>query len=98
MYNRNNSSYVKNHSTSFTNDPRLTNIDPKKLKIIEEIKRKSNTMPLEALLPEILKINQELNKRNMSFTKKESDLLLSVIEESLSSSDKQKFNMLKSFI
>ena len=51
---------------------------------------------MEELLPEIMKINQELNRRDMNFTKQESELLLDAIEESLSPSEKQKFNMIKS--
>lgn len=53
---------------------------------------------MEELLPEIMKINQELNRHDMNFTKQESELLLDAIEESLSPSEKQKFNMIKSFL
>lgn len=80
------------------NDPRLQSIDPMKLKIIMEISRKSKSKPLEQLLPEIMKINNELNRRNKSFTKSESDLLLEIIEESLSPAERQRFNMIKSYL
>ncbi len=85
-------------NASFENNPKLTGIDPLKLKIILEIKNKSKNKSIEELLPEIMKINQELNRRQMNFTKQESELLLDAIEESLSPSDKQKFNMIKSFM
>lgn len=85
-------------SDFFDNNPRLADIDPIKIKIIKEIKEKSRHKSMEELLPEVLKISQELNRRNMGFTKKESELLLDVIEESLSPADKQKFNMIKSFL
>ena len=80
------------------NDPRLQSIDPMKLKIIMEISRQSKSKPLEQLLPEIMKINNELNRRNKSFTKSESDLLLEIIEESLSPAERQRFNMIKSYL
>ena len=83
---------------SFENNPKLRGIDPLKVKIILEIKNKSQNKSMDELLPEIMKINQELNRRNMNFTKQESELLLDAIEESLSPSEKQKFNMLKSLL
>lgn len=79
-------------------DPRLKNIDPIKLKVIMEIREQSKYKSMEELLPQIMKINQELNRRKMNFTKEESALLLDVIEETLSPAEKQKFNMLKSFL
>lgn len=86
-----------NSNIDFTQNPRLKNIDPLKLKIINEIQRKSKNRSIEELLPEIMKINQELNRRNMSFSKEETAVLLDVIEENLSPEEKQRFAMLKSF-
>jgi len=82
----------------FNSNPKHKDIDPLKLKIIMEIKQKSKDKSMEELLPEIMKVNQELNRRNMAFTKKETVLLLEVIEESLSPEEKKKFNMLKGFM
>ena len=73
-------------------------IDPIKLKIINEIKEKSKGRSMEELLPEIMKIHKEMNRRNMSFTKEETEILMNNIESTLSPQDKQKFNMLKSFL
>lgn len=86
-----------NINIDFTQNPRLKNIDPLKLKIINEIQRKSKNRSIEELLPEIMKINQELNRRNMSFSKEETAVLLDVIEENLSPEEKQRFSMLKNF-
>jgi len=103
----NNQTTVNNHQFNinnqsgtdiFANNPKLKNIDPLKLKIILEIQKNSKNKSIEELLPEIMKINQELNRRNMSFTKQETSLLLDAIEESLSPEDKKRFNMLKGFI
>lgn len=85
-------------STSFDNNPKLRGVDPVKLKVIMEIKEQSRHKSMEELLPEIMKINQELNRRNMNFTKTETELLMDAIEESLSPAEKQKFNMLKGFM
>ncbi len=82
----------------FSHNPKLKNIDPMKIKIIMEIQKKSKNRSIEELLPEIMKVNQELNRRNMSFTKDETAVLLDVIEENLSPAEKSKFNMLKGFM
>ncbi len=85
-------------SPNFMHNQKLSGIDPVKLKIIMEIREKSKNKSVEELLPEIMKINQELNRRNMNFSKNESEILMDIIEESLSPADRQKFNMLKGFM
>lgn len=82
----------------FLHNQRLNGIDPVKLKIIMEIREKSKNKSIEELLPEIMKINQELNRRNMNFSKDETSVLMDVIEESLSPAERQRFNMLKGFM
>ena len=79
-------------------DPRLSGIDPLKLKIIKEIASKSKGKSMEEMLPQVMKINQELQSRNISFSKEETALLLDIIGESLPAKDKGKFNMLKGFM
>ncbi len=96
--NTDNTENRSSQNSDFMHNSRLSNIDPIKLKIIMEIREKSKNKSVEELLPEIIKINQELNRRNMNFTKNESEILMDVIEESLSPADRQKFNMLKGFM
>ena len=83
---------------NFYEDPRFCRLDQRKQKILIEIAEKSSRYSMEELLPQILQINQELNRRNMNFTKEESALLMDIIEESLSTAEKQKFNMVKGFL
>ena len=96
--NTDNTENRSSQNSDFMHNSRLSNIDPIKLKIIMEIREKSKNKSVEELLPEIMKINQELNRRNMNFNKNESEILMDVIEESLSPADRQKFNMLKGFM
>lgn len=83
---------------NFNSNPKLRNVDPVKLKIIMEIKEKSRTKSLDELLPEIMRINKELNRRNMNFTKEETGLLMDAIEESLTPDERKKFNLIKEFM
>ncbi|MBR3598891.1 MAG: hypothetical protein IKL53_03335 [Lachnospiraceae bacterium] len=87
-----------NNSNNISNNPRLQNISPLKLKIIREIAEKSKGKTIEEMLPQIMKINKELQARNISFSKDETALLLDVIEETIPPKDKAKFNMLKGFL
>lgn len=75
-----------------------TSIDPVKMRIITEIQEKSKHMSMEQMLPQIMQINQELKKRNISFTKEESEILLSSIEKNLSEDDRKKFNIIRSMM
>lgn len=87
-----------NNSDDLKNNPKLRGIDPLKLKIIMEIKEKSKNKSMEELLPQIMQINSELNRRNMNFSKSESELLMEVMQESMSPAEKAKFNMIKGFM
>ena len=82
----------------FEDNPKLGNIHPIKLKIINEIREQSRYHSAEEMLPQILQINQELKRRDLSFTKEESALLLEAMEESMSPAERQKFQLLKSIM
>lgn len=81
----------------FEDNPKLKNMHPTKLKIINEIREQSRYHSAEEMLPQILQINQELKRRDLSFTKEESALLLEAMEESMSPAERKKFQMVKSF-
>lgn len=82
----------------FEDNPKLKNMHPTKLKIINEIREQSRYHSAEEMLPQILQINQELKRRDLSFTKEESALLLEAMEESMSPTERQKFQILKSLM
>lgn len=83
---------------NFENDPRLKNMSPIKRAIIGEIMTGSTNASMETMLPEIMKINNELNKRKLSFTREESQLIIDIMMENASPAEKQKIQMLKSFL
>ena len=81
----------------FEDNPKLKNMHPTKLKIINEIREQSRYHSAEEMLPQIMQINQELKRRDLSFTKEESALLLEAMEESMTPAERKKFQMIKSF-
>lgn len=79
-------------------NPKLRNIHPMKIRIINEIREQSKYQSMEEMLPQIMQINQELKRRNMSFTQEESSLLMDALAESMSPAERQKIQMIKSMM
>ena len=62
----------------FENDPRLKNLMPLKRQIILELANGSHNATMEQMLPQIMQLNRELQKRNLSFSKEESKLIMDI--------------------
>lgn len=54
----------------FENDPRLKNLMPLKRQIILELANGSHNATMEQMFPQIMQLNRELQKRNLSFSKR----------------------------
>lgn len=63
----------------FENDPRLKNLMPLKRQIILELANGSHNATMEQMLPQIMQLNRELQKRNLSFSKEESNLIMDIM-------------------
>lgn len=79
-------------------DPRLNKLSPIKQRIIKEIAGSSTSKSMEEMLPEIMQINQELSKRNIAFTKEETDLIIDILMEQVSPAERKKFAIIRSMI
>jgi hypothetical protein len=80
--------------SDFTSTKEFQNLHPLKQQLIIELVQSSQNTPLEKMLPKIMSINQGLNKRNMSFTKEESQLLINILKENMTPDQRQKVDML----
>ena len=58
----------------FENDARFKNLAPLKRKIILELANGSSSKSIEQMLPEIMQLNRELQKRNLSFFQKKNPI------------------------
>jgi hypothetical protein len=83
---------------NFENDARLKNMNPLKVRIIKELTAGSNNKSIEQLLPDIMQINRELQKRNLSFTREETDVIMDILMEQVSPADRRKFTMIRSMM
>ena len=80
------------------NDPRLKNMHPVKWEILLRLSNSQSTMTPEQMLPQLMEINKELQKRDLSFSRSESEIVLDVLSEGMSPQEKQKINMIKSML
>lgn len=82
---------------NFTSTPEFNNLHPVKQQIIKEIMQNNSLSSPEVILPKILTINKELEKRNLSFTKDETVLLINAMKANMSPAEQQKVDMLMGF-
>lgn len=82
----------------FENDPRLKNLMPLKRQIILELANGSHNATMEQMFPQIMQLNRELQKRNLSFSKEESNLIMDIMMEQASHAERQKIAMFRNFL
>lgn len=78
----------------FTSTPEFNRLHPIKKQLIKELVQNNPNSSPEAVLPQILSINRELAKRNLSFTKNETRLLVNILKQNMSPDERQKVDML----
>lgn len=78
----------------FTSTPEFKSLHPVKQQIIKEIIQNNSFTSPEIILPKILSVNKELEKRNLSFTREETALIVNMMKENMSTAEQQKVDML----
>ena len=73
--------------------PEFQRLHPLKQQIIKEVAKSSQNTSIEAMVPKILSINKELSRRNLNFTKAESNLMIRILTQDMSPADRQKVEM-----
>ncbi len=81
--------------TSWTNNPRLNNVDPKKLTILLELMKEAEGKPMDKLLPLLMTTNKRLQEQNLTFTKDESDLMIEILTKNMTAKERQQFEMIR---
>jgi hypothetical protein len=81
--------------TSWTNNPRLNNVDPKKLAILLELMKETEGKSMDKLLPLLMTTNKRLQEQNLTFTKDESDLMIEILTKNMTPKEKQQFEMIR---
>lgn len=81
--------------SSRNNNPRMKNIDPRKLAVLIELMKEAEGKSMDQMLPLIISTNKKLRDQDLSFTQDESDLMIEILTKNMSSKDKAQFEMLR---
>lgn len=82
----------------FFSTPEFMRLHPLKQQIMKELAAGSRNASVESMIPKIMSINKELNRRNLNFTKSESRLMIKILTQDMSPADKQKIDMILSMM
>ncbi|MBO5198567.1 MAG: hypothetical protein J6B85_08640 [Lachnospiraceae bacterium] len=82
-------------SNNWQDDPRLKNLDPRKLLILNELASEASGVSLDKALPILLKANARLKALGLTFTKQESELMFDILTKDLSPQEKLKLDALR---
>ena len=74
------------------NHPAMKNLDPVKLELIRTAARQTKGKSGKALAPVMLSLIVSANKRGIRFTPEETDLILAIMKEGKSDSEKKQLD------
>lgn len=81
--------------TSWTSNPKLNNVDPRKLAILLELMKEAEGKSMDKLLPLLMTTNKRLQEQNLTFTKDESDMMIEILTKNMTPREKQQFEMIR---
>lgn len=81
--------------TSWTNNPKLKNLDPKKMAILLDLAKEADGKPMDKVIPLLMNANKKVQQQNMTFSKEESDLMLDILTKNMSPQEKMQIEFIK---
>lgn len=81
--------------TSWTNNPKMKNIDPRKLSILLELVKEAEGKPMDKLIPLLMNANKKIQQQNMTFSKDETDIMIELLTKNMTPTEKMQFEMIK---
>lgn len=73
-----------------TNHPEIKNIDPKKLAILEEFLKQSESKNKDELIPFFIAASSKASSMGYSFSNSETDLILNILKKDMTETDKSR--------
>ena len=83
---------------SWNDNPRLKNIDPRKLSILMDLVNESEGKPVDKLIPLLMNTQKKLQKQNLNFSPDETNLMLEILTKNMNAKEKSQFEMIKKFM
>lgn len=80
---------------NWTNNPKLKNIDPGKLKLLTELAKQAETKDPDKILPFFLGVTKKASSLGITFNDDETELILSVLKTRMSPEEIKKVEMIK---
>ncbi len=80
---------------SWKNDPRLKDMDPRKLDLLSSFATRITQMPKNQLLSAFADLNLEAQKAGLTFTDQETQLIASILTGRLSPGEKRRLDTLR---
>lgn len=80
------------------NNPALKDMHPIKLQVMTDLAKDTAGKPLTQAVPYLLKAQQTLKAANLSFSAKESALLMEILTKDMTDSEKQQLERMKALI
>lgn len=82
-------------NTDWLNNPKLQNIDEKKLNLLVSLAKQAEQKNPDELLPFFLAVTKKANALGISFNDDETEIILSVLKSKMSTEDIKKMEMIK---
>lgn len=76
----------------------LSDLDPKKLEIIEFVISTCHGKPLELILPDLMAAASRLSEQGLSFTNEEISIIMDGLKETMSPEEQQRIDMIRPLI
>ena len=80
---------------SWTDNPKLKNIDPRKMAVLLQLMKEAEGKPMDKLIPLLMNTNKKLQQQNLTFTKEESEIMLDLLTKNMTPKEKMQFEMIK---
>lgn len=76
----------------------ISNLDPKKLEIIEFVISSCQGKPLEQIFPDLMAAASRLSEQGLSFTNEEISMIIDGLKETMSPEEQQRIDMIRPLI
>ncbi len=85
-------------SSFFTNNPKLNNISPEKLQFLMEMASQEKGATPKDMMSALMSASTAAKNKGVNFDSSETDLIVEVLKQNLSDSDKSKADMILSMM
>ena len=79
-------------NANWKQDPRLKNMNPQKLSMLNEFAKRVETTPKDQLLPTLLSLNAEASQKGIQFNDQETDLLISIMSANMDQNERKRID------